>query len=200
MASAWRRVLLSNAARRRLSTEPLLQQQRGFQRQQQRGSKEERALTIDDIQLQFLGTSSGSPSSSRNQQALLMQFCGQTWLFDAGEAAQHRMMLTTVSPPSVRRVFVSHMHGDHVFGLPGLLCNMATAYGGGNDGPGQIPGYSKLDSTAEGPVEIVGPQGLRSWLRAVLANSYATPGRRAAPCCCGCCCGGCCGGGCCCRC
>ena len=127
---------------------------------------------LDNIELTFLGTSSGSPSLTRNQQALTVQLGGQTWQFDCGEATQHKMMQTSLAPPAVKRVFISHLHGDHCFGLPGFLCNMATAYGGGEDGDGR--GRSEIDET---PVTIVGPEGLRSWLRAVLGNSYATLGR-----------------------
>lgn len=132
----------------------------------------DRLNLLDQIELTFLGTSSAAPTRTRNQQALAMQLGGETWLFDCGEATQHRMMLTTLSPPAIKRIFVSHLHGDHCFGLPGLLCNMAIAYGGGEgDGP------ATTDAADSTPVTIVGPQGLRSWLRAVLGNSYATLGK-----------------------
>lgn len=135
--------------------------------------KSERVNRLDHIEITFLGTSSAAPTKTRNQQSLAMQLGGQTWLFDCGEATQHRMMLTTLTPPAVKRIFISHLHGDHCFGLPGFLCNMATAYGGGEDGDGSAAA-APVDST---PVTIVGPQGLRSWLRAVLGNSYATLGK-----------------------
>ena len=130
-------------------------------------------VTADDIELTFLGTSSGAPSRSRNQQALAMFVSGSTWMFDCGEATQHRMLSTqTITPSTVTRIFVSHMHGDHIFGLPGLLCNMAATAGGGDDGEASSGPALKADS----PIVVVGPQGLRSWLRAVLGNAYASLG------------------------
>ena len=79
-------------------------------------------------------------------------------------------MMCTQSAPSITRIFVSHMHGDHVYGLPGLLCNMAVAYGGED---GENTTKKPKDSP---PIEIVGPPGLRSWIRAVLGNTYAQLG------------------------
>jgi ribonuclease Z len=127
---------------------------------------------VDNIHLTFLGTSSGAPSLTRNQQAMMMQLCGTMWLFDAGEATQHRIMQTTSSPSSVKRIFISHMHGDHVFGLPGMLCNMACSYGGGGDEPSR----SLVTGDAKHPIVLVGPQGLRSWVRTALGNAYASLG------------------------
>lgn len=132
-------------------------------------------MRIDEIDLVFLGTSSGAPSRSRNQQSLAMSLLGETWLFDCGEAAQHRMQLTTLTPPDVKRIFVSHLHGDHVFGLPGMLCAMSIAYDGG-EGGGRSSAESHRNVRSREPIQIYGPQGLRAFLRAVLGNAYATLG------------------------
>ena len=135
---------------------------------------------VDAIELTFLGTSSGAPSMSRNQQALAVQMGGDTWLFDCGEATQHRIMQTALSPPSIRRIFISHMHGDHVFGLPGLLCNIAASHVP-QDGvhEARVDGRARSSAThgtADDVIVIVGPPGLRAWLRATLGNAYATLG------------------------
>ena len=142
--------------------------ERGKQRSQLRTAR------VDDMFLTFLGTSSGAPSTTRNQQALMLQLCGETWLFDCGEASQHRLFgFSSLRSSGVKRIFISHLHGDHCFGLPGMLCNMAVSYGGGEDGEGEVDELARTHL----PVEIVGPQGLRSWLRVVLGNSYATLGQ-----------------------
>lgn len=134
-------------------------------------TNQRRKLSVDMMDLTFIGTSSGAPSMSRNQQALALQLCGQTWLFDCGEATQHRLMHTTLSPTQISRIFISHLHGDHVFGLPGLLCNIAAV----DNSDGEAYADSSKWSGAA-PVVLVGPVGLRSWLRTVLGNSYATLG------------------------
>ena len=114
---------------------------------------------LDTVELTFFGTSSGAPTSTRNQQGLGVRLGGETWLFDCGEATQHRMMETLVMPSQVRRIFISHLHGDHVFGLPGLLCRLATSLPAGS---------------GDTLLQIVGPPGLRAFLRVVIGNSYAT--------------------------
>eukprot|EP00964_Phaeocystis_antarctica_P035149 scaffold20054_cov63-Phaeocystis_antarctica.AAC.1 len=114
---------------------------------------------LDTVELTFFGTSSGAPTSTRNQQGLGVRLGGETWLFDCGEGTQHRMMETHVTPSQIRRIFVSHLHGDHIFGLPGLLCNLATSLPVGS---------------GDTLVQIVGPPGLSALLRVVIGNSYAT--------------------------
>ena len=114
---------------------------------------------LDTVELTFFGTSSGAPTSTRNQQGLGVRLGGETWLFDCGEGTQHRMMETHVTPSQIRRIFVSHLHGDHIFGLPGLLCNLSTSLPVGS---------------GDTLVQIVGPPGLSALLRVVIGNSYAT--------------------------
>lgn len=133
-------------------------------------------VRIDYFDLTFLGTASGAPSATRCQQSLALQMVGETWLFDCGEAAQHRLMRTTFTAPSIRRIFISHLHGDHVFGLPGMLCAIALGYGGGTS-TSDAMGFTPSDHCGHAaPVIIYGPQGLRAFLRATLGNAYATLG------------------------
>jgi ribonuclease Z len=68
----------------------------------------------------FLGTSGAVPTTERNPSSLFVRREGDAFLFDAGEATQRQMMRYNTGF-DVSDVFVTHGHGDHVFGLPGLV-------------------------------------------------------------------------------
>ena len=57
------------------------------------------------------------------------------WLFDVGEATQHQILYTTIRPRKIEKIFITHLHGDHIFGLPGLLSSRSFQ---GGDEPGSI--------------------------------------------------------------
>ncbi|MGE7779804.1 ribonuclease Z [Peribacillus sp. NPDC097264] len=72
----------------------------------------------------FLGTGAGVPAKARNVTAIALQLLeerGKVWLFDCGEATQHQILKTAVKPRKIEKIFITHLHGDHIFGLPGLL-------------------------------------------------------------------------------
>lgn len=76
------------------------------------------------MKLTFLGTGAGIPSRMRNVSSLAIHFPrrrNETWLFDCGEGTQHQMLKTKLSPTKIRNIFISHLHGDHVYGLPGII-------------------------------------------------------------------------------
>lgn len=73
----------------------------------------------------FLGTSSGAPSRFRNVSATAIQpERGRAWaLVDCGEATQHQLLRTKLSPQKLSVILITHLHGDHCYGLPGLLAS-----------------------------------------------------------------------------
>jgi len=81
------------------------------------------------LQVTFLGTSSGVPSRSRNVSAVALRLPqrSELWLLDCGEGTQHQFMRSELRVSQLRRIFITHMHGDHVFGLPGLLASLGMA-------------------------------------------------------------------------
>ncbi|SOC05394.1 RNAse Z [Ureibacillus xyleni] len=112
------------------------------------------------MQLQFLGTGAGMPSKERNTSALalkLLEERGTIWLFDCGEATQHRILHTTIRPRKIEKVFITHLHGDHIFGLPGLLSSRSFLGG-------------------EETLTLYGPKGLKEWVEStfLLSNTHIT--------------------------
>ncbi|PYS82444.1 MAG: ribonuclease Z [Acidobacteria bacterium] len=80
------------------------------------------------MQVTFLGTSAGVPTRARNVSCVALRppQRGEVWLFDCGEGTQHQLLRSDLNISQVTRIFITHMHGDHVYGLMGLLatCGM----------------------------------------------------------------------------
>jgi ribonuclease Z len=76
------------------------------------------------------------------------------WLFDCGEGTQQRLLRSTLSLPRLDRIFITHMHGDHCYGLFGLLTSRGLMSGGDQG------------------VHIYGPKGIEEMVRSVLKLSY----------------------------
>ena len=79
------------------------------------------------MDLLFLGSSSGVPTRERNVSALavIAEQGKHWWLIDCGEATQHQLLRTNLSIHDLQAVFITHLHGDHCYGMPGLLASAA---------------------------------------------------------------------------
>ncbi|MFZ6744006.1 ribonuclease Z [Undibacterium sp. JH2W] len=97
----------------------------------------------------FLGTSAGAPTRQRNVTGLaLLPERGSEWyLIDCGEATQHQLLKTPLSVHGLQAIFITHVHGDHCYGLPGLLAS-AAMHG------------------RKTPLHIIAPAGIQAWLHA----------------------------------
>lgn len=106
------------------------------------------------MELLFLGTGAGMPAKYRNVTAISLKHLddGAIWLFDCGEATQHQILHTSIKPRKIEKIFITHLHGDHIFGLPGLL-------------------GSRSFQGGETPVTIYGPTGIREYIQTSLRIS-----------------------------
>ena len=73
------------------------------------------------IKVFFLGNSASLPTADRNLSAMLLNYNGQNYLFDCPENCQQQIMKSKQSIMKINNIFITHMHGDHFFGLLGLL-------------------------------------------------------------------------------
>lgn len=76
-------------------------------------------------ELVILGTASQVPTRARNHNGYVLRWDGFTVLFDPGEGTQRQLLLAGVSAASVDRICLTHLHGDHSLGLPGVLARRA---------------------------------------------------------------------------
>ncbi|GAA5199738.1 ribonuclease Z [Arthrobacter gyeryongensis] len=72
-----------------------------------------------------LGTASQVPTRTRNHNGYVLHWDGEGLLFDPGEGTQRQMIQAGVSASQITRICITHVHGDHCFGLPGVLSRMA---------------------------------------------------------------------------
>ena len=107
------------------------------------------------MNITFLGTSSGVPTLTRNVSALALKLSqsSEVFLFDCGEGTQHQLMKSNIKSSQIKKIFITHMHGDHIFGLPGLLATLG------------LSGKSK-------GIEIYGPSELRGFINSALNSSF----------------------------
>ncbi|MDY0405638.1 ribonuclease Z [Virgibacillus sp. 179-BFC.A HS] len=107
------------------------------------------------MELLFLGTGAGVPSKERNVTAIalsLLQEDKHIWLFDCGEATQHQILHTTIKPGKINKIFITHLHGDHIYGLPGFLSSRS--FQGGTD-----------------KLTVYGPEGIKAFIETSLTVS-----------------------------
>ncbi|MDB9316076.1 ribonuclease Z [Nodularia spumigena] len=107
------------------------------------------------MQITFLGTSSGVPTRSRNVSSIALRLPqrAELWLLDCGEGTQHQLLRSDLKMSQLSRIFITHLHGDHIFGLMGLLASCGLA--------GNVQ-----------RVDLYGPPGLNEYIQAATRYSH----------------------------
>jgi ribonuclease Z len=109
------------------------------------------------VDLYFLGTNAGMPTKERNVSSVALRMFeerGSFWLFDCGEGTQHQILHSPLKLSKLEKLFVTHLHGDHLYGLPGLLTSRS--YQGG-----------------ETELTIYGPKGIKEFIETAFKLSKA---------------------------
>ena len=73
----------------------------------------------------FLGTGAMKPTIKRFTSSIMIRYGGEVIMFDVGEGIQIRVGQSGFSPMKIDKIFITHFHGDHFYGLPGMLFTMA---------------------------------------------------------------------------
>ncbi|MEM2956237.1 MAG: ribonuclease Z [Candidatus Pacearchaeota archaeon] len=101
------------------------------------------------MELTFLGTSQAIPTERRNHTAILLEYEDESILIDCGEGTQRQFRKAHLNPCKITKILISHWHGDHVLGLPGLLQTLA------------LNNYQKT-------LDIYGPKGTKKYIELML--------------------------------
>ncbi|RPA95322.1 Metallo-hydrolase/oxidoreductase [Choiromyces venosus 120613-1] len=123
-----------------------------------------------------LGTASAIPTPTRNHSSLALVLpTSTTLLFDCGEGTQKQIQLLkssySIKHSKISKIFITHLHGDHVFGLVPLLATILNGAGGAENDPRMLgEGEEGRKRTAD--VEIFGPRGVRRLVRRTLQTTY----------------------------
>ena len=109
-----------------------------------------------ETKLHFLGTGCMVPTKTRNHLGIALEFDGNIFLFDCGEATQNQIKKMKLPIGKIKKIFISHWHGDHVLGLPGLIQTL-----------------SNTDNIEK--IEIHGPKDSKKYMKCVLNSSIFDP-------------------------
>lgn len=109
------------------------------------------------MEIYFLGTNAGVPTLQRNVTSVALRLLEERrtfWMFDCGEGTQHQVLRSPLRLGKLEKLFITHLHGDHLFGLPGLISSRG--YQGGTS-----------------PLTVYGPPGLKAYLDISLSVSQS---------------------------
>ncbi|NLN71948.1 MAG: ribonuclease Z [Thermoplasmatales archaeon] len=103
------------------------------------------------IEILFLGTAASMPSRHKSLPCVAARHGSDVLLFDCGEGTQRQLMISPLSFMKVKAIFLTHLHGDHIIGVPGLLQTMGL-------------------SGRKDPIFIYGPSGTGNSVRMLMGS------------------------------
>jgi ribonuclease Z len=101
------------------------------------------------MEIVFLGTTAAVPSSARGHVAIALKYHNEIILWDCGEGTQRQLIRSKTNYMKIKKIFVTHFHGDHFLGLPGLIQTMSFA-------------------DRSEPLHIYGPIGIEELMKGIL--------------------------------
>ena len=112
------------------------------------------------MKITYLGTGSCFPTPTRNVSSIALEVSTEEiWIFDCGEGTQIQFQKTNLQFAKITKILITHLHGDHLFGLPGFLCTLGAC----------------LPSNHENEIHIYGPLGIKKFLVTTLEISRSAP-------------------------
>jgi len=111
---------------------------------------------MTQLNIVFLGTGGSWPTISRNVTSVAVKRNSEVLLFDCGEGTQRQFQKSRLSHMQISKIFITHFHGDHFLGLPGLIQTMQL-----ND--------------RDRPLYVYGPAGMAKLLQQLLSLGYFSP-------------------------
>ncbi len=105
----------------------------------------------NNMKITFLGTSAMLPTKDRNPNAIFISHNTEGILLDCGEGTQKQLRLAGISPTKVTKLLITHWHGDHVLGIPGLIQSLGAS------------NYTKK-------LDIYGPEGTKNFFRNMMSG------------------------------
>jgi len=117
---------------------------------------------MTQLRIIFLGTSGSWPTIKRSAPSIAIKRSGEVILFDCGEGTQRQLQKSNLSYMQITKIFITHFHGDHFLGIPGLIQTMQL-----ND--------------REIPLDIYGPKGMNKLVNQLLSLGYFSPNYKIIP-------------------
>mmetsp|Transcript_14438 Transcript_14438/g.31302 ORF Transcript_14438/g.31302 Transcript_14438/m.31302 type:complete len:533 (-) Transcript_14438:1572-3170(-) len=136
------------------------------------GEDSEKAMDMEFV-VSFLGTGGGAPTRHRIGSCTALRLGGQTFLFDAGEGTQRQLEFSRIITTSITKIFVSHLHGDHLYGLVPTILGIMVAHKLSMNDPRKKMRRGGKEPGEKATLEIYGPPGLFNYINMVLTLSCA---------------------------